>query len=139
MKGKRKLLAIMLIFLPLMLIKCEDNDSENCEFALCTEEFRGIALMIKHKDDGSGFVLSRFTVKVLPENKDITLESSDLMKSEGFYFITNDNELETFKNKCLEVEFKGYVEDSLVIQKQFIIKGDCCHISLVKGETLVYL
>lgn len=139
MEGKRKLIIILLILLHVMLIKCEDNDSENCEFALCTEEFRGVALIIKNKDDGTGYVLSKFTVKVLPENKDITIESSDLMKKEGFYFITNDNQLETFKNKSLDVEFKGYVDDSLVIQKQFTIKGDCCHIYLVKGETLVYL
>ena len=43
------------------------------------------------------------------------------------------------RNSNVEIEFQGYIENSLVIKKQLVVTADCCHVSLVSGETKVYI
>jgi hypothetical protein len=102
---------------------------------MCTEEFRSIVVSIKHESDNTDFVLTDYKVIRLSDNKDITITDDYLTDNNGHYQITNDLKLDLFKFKNTEVEFKGYLNEVLVIQKRLTITSDCCHISRVEGET----
>ena len=135
MKIKRKLLVLSSVLLAFLLFECDDDNKANCTFAVCTEEFRSIFVSIKHESDNTVFVLTDYKVIRLSDNKDITITDDNLHDNNGYYQITNDLKLDLFKFKNTEVEFKGYLNDVLVIQKRLNITSDCCHISLVDGET----
>lgn len=135
MKIKRKIFVLFSVLIAFLFFKCDDDNKINCSFALCTEEFRSIVISIKHKSDNSAFVLSEYKVFRSSDSKDITIADNNLSDNNGYYQITNDLKLDLFKFKDTEVEFQGFVNNSLVVQKQFIITSDCCHISLVSGET----
>jgi hypothetical protein len=135
MNIKRKLLVLFSVLFAFLLIECDDDNKTNCTFAVCTEEFRSIVVSIKHASDNTAFVLTSFKVTRLSDNKDITITDDNLTDNNGYYQITNDLKLDLFKFRNTEVEFKGYLNNDLVIQKQLTITSDCCHISLVDGET----
>jgi hypothetical protein len=135
MKIKRKLLVLSSVLLAFPLFECDDDNKTNCAFAVCTDEFRSIAVSIKHESDNKAYILTDFKVIRLSDNKDITITDDNLTDNNGYYQITNDLKLDLFKFKNTEVEFKGFLNDVLVIQKRLTITSDCCHISLVEGET----
>lgn len=139
MNIKRLLLVLSIMMVPILLLECDDDNKLNCDFAICTMEFRSIVVSLKHVSNNTAFVLTDYKVKRLSDNKDITISDSNLNDNNGFYQITNDTKLDLFKFKNTEVEFDGYLNDKLVIQKKFIITSDCCHISLVSGETEFFL
>ena len=141
MVSRSKILVAFLMLLSLTEIKCSDRDrdSYNCTAAICTEEFRTILLTIKHSTDNTPYILSDYKVFRLPDNKDITIPGDSFLTNNGNYIVSNDSQTELFRFKNVKIEFKGYLNNDLVIQRQFIITADCCHISLVEGETSAVL
>jgi hypothetical protein len=139
MLSKIKIILTSVILISLLSIKCDDDNRSNCEFALCTEEFRSVVLIIKYNTDHSPYLLSDYKVIRMSDNKDITPISDSFSTSQGYYPVANDIKKELFKFKDVKVEFKGYLNSNLVIQRQFTITADCCHISLVEGNTLILI
>jgi hypothetical protein len=139
MLSKNKIIFTSVILISLLNLKCDDDSINNCDFAICTEEFRSIVLIIKYNADHSPYLLSDYKIIRISDNKDITPISDSFSTSHGYYPITNDMKKELFKFKNVKVEFKGYLNNDLVIQRQFTITADCCHISLVEGNTLILI
>lgn len=131
--------AISIILVSLLLIKCDSDNRRSCDSVICTEEFRSVNILILHESDSSAFILSDFKVIRVSDNKEITITDKNLTDNPGYYPVTNDNWIDLFKNKFVEIEFKGYINNSLVILKRFIVSADCCHISLVQGDTKFYI
>lgn len=136
---RRKLLVLSSILFPFLFFECDDDNGINCAFALCTEEFRSIVVSMKHESDSSAFILTDYKVIRVSDGKDLTITDNNLTDNNGYYPIANDLKLDVYKFNNVEVEFKGYFNNSLVIQDRFIITADCCHISLVEGKTIIYL
>ena len=135
--------VLSLILLSVLVLECEnENDSVNdkdCTTAICTMEFRSVTILIEHKSDSTFYKLTDFKVTRVSDNKDITVSHSDMSDYSGYYPVVNDTRKDLFKYKNVEVEFTGYFNDSIVIQKRFIVTADCCHISLVDGDVLFYI
>jgi len=143
MKDFKKIFAVGLILLPFLFIECEDNrtnhNDTDCYNAICTEEFRSVFISLKHASDNTPFLLTDYKVIRLSDNKDITVNNIYLTDNEGFYPITNDTQTDLFKFRNVEVEFRGYLNNAIVVRQLFIITSDCCHISLVEGNTTIFL
>jgi len=139
MPSKKIIILLSVILISLLTIKCDDDNRNNCDFAICTEEFRSIVLIIKYNADHSPYLLSDYKIIRMYDNKDITPIIDSFSTSHGYYPIANDMKKELFKFKNVKVEFKGYLNNDLVIQRQFTITADCCHISLVEGKTLILI
>lgn len=135
----RKLLIFSSILFSFLLLECDDEKKNDCNITACTDEFRSIAVSIKHISDNSAFILTDYKVIRMSDNKDITFPDINLSDNNGYYQIANDNSIDLFRFNNTEVEFNGYFNDILVIQKRLIITADCCHISLVSGETAFLL
>jgi hypothetical protein len=130
------------IFLSCLLFpNCENQDKtdDNCDYTICTDIFISVVLNLKHTSDNSPYILSNYSVVRLSDDVDITPTADSYSTSHGYYPIATDSKRELFKFKNVEVEFKGYLNGNLVIQKQYTITADCCHISLVQGETSISL
>ena len=137
----QKQFIIFFILLSVLLPNCEkEKPSESdCEGILCTDIFKSVTILIKHSSDNSPVLLTNYKVLLTSDNEDITTKDNDLTDNNGYYVIVNDNSTGLIINNNIEVEIKGYINDSLVVQKRFIVKKDCCHVSLVSGDTVVYI
>ncbi len=130
---------ISVCVLSLLFIRCDDDNKVNCAFAICTEEFRSIVVSIKHASDNSAFILTDYKVVRVPDGKDLTIADNDLTDNGGHYPVANDLKLDFFKFNNVKVEFTGYLNNTVILQAQFIVTADCCHITLVEGTTTFYL
>jgi hypothetical protein len=126
----------------LLFIRCNDDDSlyniTDCKSIICTDILVSLTLSLKHAADSSAYILSDYKVFRVSDGRDIKQNHDDFLTSRGYYPIANDSEIGLFKFKNVEVEFKGYLHNDLVIQRNFIITADCCHVSLVDGGNLSY-
>jgi hypothetical protein len=139
MRTLRKILVTASVLFSLLFIECDDDNRFSCDFAICTMEFRSIVVSLKHENDSTAFVLTDYKVIRISDNKDITISDDNLTDNNGYYPITNDTKVDLFKFKNVEVEFTGYFNRAIVIQKRFTVTADCCHISLVEGDTKFFL
>jgi hypothetical protein len=135
----RKILIPLIILMPFFLFECDDDTVMNCESAICTEEYRSIVVSLKHESNGAAFQLTDYSVIRVSDNRNITIADNDLTDNHGYYLIANDSGLNIFKNKNIEVEFRGYLNNSLVIKQRLIITADCCHVSLAGGNTDLFI
>jgi hypothetical protein len=138
-----KNLFIYLILLSFLFTNCKkDNnpkDDLDCEDMPCTEIFISIKILIKHSNDNTPVTLTNYKVIRISDNKDFTKTDNDLTDNNGYYTIVDDNTAGLIKNSTMEVEFQGFINNTLAVQKRFIIAMDCCHVSLLSGETVTYI
>ena len=118
-----------------------DKKERNCTDIACTENFAMLSICISNADDDSALVLDYFTsVLTLTNDTLVNAEESKSMIFESIaetcahHYYASDAIKNKVKNQSAEVEFKGYLNDTLVTEELFIISADCCHISLVNGK-----
>ncbi|RAJ11294.1 hypothetical protein [Arenibacter echinorum] len=125
----------------LLALNCSDNgtdDTPNCMDAICTEEYRTITISVKDKD-GVAVALDSFKVDDLTNGENITLDASSSeygwMTKNGTYPLFSDKYVAKYRNKKLEINFRGYVDDKLLVDSNYTVGADCCHVTLIEGET----
>jgi hypothetical protein len=137
----RKLIALSSILSSIFLMECDYYHAikSDCVTAICTMEYRSITVTIKHKTDSTLYHLTDYKVIRISDNLDVTPKHDNLSDYSGYYSVANDSKMDLYKFNNVEVEFTGYVNNSIIIQRRFIVTADCCHISLVQGDTKFYL
>ena len=83
--------------------------------------------------------MTNYKVIRITDNKEITKIDNDLSDNNGYYTIVDDSTAGLIKKSTMEVEFQGFINNTLAVQKRFIISIDCCHVSLVSGDTVTYI
>jgi hypothetical protein len=134
-----KKLLFVLVFPAMLIFACDRDTKSDCNFAVCTDEFRYITILIKHSSDSSAVILNDYKVIRTTDNKDLTLPGNVFPDNSGYYPLVNDSQLNILRNSITEIEFRGYIQNTLVIKKLFEIGADCCHVSLVSGETVSFI
>ncbi|MDX1767687.1 MAG: hypothetical protein R3294_06515 [Arenibacter troitsensis] len=129
------------IILVLLTLNCSDSDTDdtsNCTDVFCTEEFRTITISVKDKD-GAAVALDHYKVVVLSDGEDITLNASsseyEWMSKNGSYPLFSDKYVTKYRNKEIEINFQGFIDDELLVDSDYTVGADCCHVTLVEGET----
>lgn len=129
------------LLIVLLLSNCKVSnveDQPDCTNIACTMEYRTITVNVKDKDGGA-VALDRFTVVVLPEETDITPDLTDnemgLMRKNGVYPLFSDRYSNTYQNKQIEINFKGYIDGKQVLDANYRVGADCCHVFMLDGET----
>ena len=127
----------------LLILNCNnksEEDSLDCLNMACTEEYRTISISVKDKE-GKVVALDEFKVVILSNSQDITpdITSSgyDWMVKNGIYPLFSDKYSREYINKELEINFRGYIESRLVVDLDYTVGADCCHVLLIEGETEV--
>ena len=135
----KKYCTICFILLSVLLFDCDRDNKTNCAIALCTQEYRFIIIQIKHSSDSSAIQLTGYKVLRVSDNKDITHSNIGIFENLGYYPLVDDTDRDMLRNSDVEIEFQGYMGDTLVIKKPFVVTADCCHVSLVSGESVFYI
>ena len=118
---------------------CDSDNKSDCANIFCTQEFRIITILINHAADSSAFVLTDYKVIRVSDNKDITHLNNIIPENSGYYPLVDDSDFKLLRNINTEIEFQGYVGNNNIIKKRFVVTADCCHVTLVSGETIIYI
>jgi hypothetical protein len=125
--------------LVVLILECDRDKKSDCTNVFCTQEFRSISVLIKHVSDSSAVILTNYKVIRVSDNKDISHGNSIIPENYGYYLLVDDTDKDMLRNSDVEIEFQGYIDNTLLIKKRFVVMADCCHVSLVSGELVVYI
>jgi hypothetical protein len=117
-------LIFTLLFVVLISFQCKKE-------SVCTMEFRTVSIQVvgEQLDDF-------FTIRNI--NGD-TLRYELIAIDQGAYPVLDDNAMFFLKNKTENFTFIGILEGQKVVEENFIIKADDCHIEKMSGAVTVYL
>ena len=118
---------ILMVVSILILISCTKDEE-----VICTMEYRYISIDVKGGILDDFYTIRKYTGDTIRYEKDNILGNNS-------YIILSDNYQNKIKNKEEIFIFKGYITDSLVVNEQFIIKADECHIDYVSGKKEINL
>ena len=118
---------ILIVVSILILISCTKDEE-----IICTMEYRYISIDVKGGILDDFYTIRKYTGDTIRYEKDNILGNNS-------YIILSDNYQNKIKNKEEIFIFKGYITDSLVVNEQYIIKADECHINYVSGKKEINL
>ena len=118
---------ILIVVSILILISCTKDEE-----VICTMEYRYISIDVKGGILDDFYTIRKYTGDTIRNEKDNIIGNNS-------YIILSDNYQNKIKNKEEIFIFKGYITDSLVVNEQFIIKADECHIDYVSGKKEINL
>ena len=131
---KTSFYSILLLF---FFAGCENNTANDCTDQACTEEFRTITVTIKDSENNP-VVLDSFKVTNLENGDDLTRELNNFefeaMREKGVYPLFGDEYARDFSNKEVEINFKGYIDNQEIINSDYKVGADCCHVILISGN-----
>ena len=111
----------------LILISCTKDEE-----VICTEEYRYISIDVKGGILDDFYTIRKYTGDTIRYEKDNIIGNNS-------YIILSDNYQNKIKNKEEIFIFKGYITYSLVVNEQYVIKADECHINYVSGKKEINL
>lgn len=133
------------IFLGIVLfffVGCQQNPqcTDPCpKDMMCTMDFRTLQLSIRDSV-GRPVMLDKYRTLKLYNNEEIDMQSGLTLwedssyKANGEYPILNDGHTNKTDRCGKEFRFLGYRQNQLVVESQYKISHDCCHIRLDSGE-----
>ena len=118
---------ILIVVSVLILISCTKDEE-----VICTMEYRYILIDVKGGILDDFYTIRKYTGDTIRYEKDNIIGNNS-------YIILSDNYQNKIKNKEEIFIFKGYITDSLVVNEQYVIKADECHINYVSGKKEINL
>ena len=129
--------SVYSILLLLFFAGCENNDASGCANQACTEVFKTIMVTIKDSENNH-VALDNFKVTNLENGNDLTREFNnaefETMRENGVYPLFGDEYVRDFSNKEVDINFKGYIDDQEIINSNYKVGADCCHVILISGD-----
>ena len=136
---------LFLTLLFLFIMACnghKETEQEECAMVVCTEIYVTLTVSIKNTS-GDIIALDSFEVVDTNTGKNLTENYSDpeyqYYKEQGLYPIFSDKYHEQYKNSEAVISFKGYVSNNKVVDQEFIVGADCCHVNLISGPSEIVL
>ena len=118
---------ILIVVSILIIISCTKDEE-----VICSMEYRYISIDVKGGILDDFYTIRKYTGDTIRNEKDNIIGNNS-------YIILSDNYQNKIKNKEEIFIFKGYITDSLVVNEQYIIKADECHINYVSGKKEINL
>ena len=125
---KKLLIVVVSVCYILGIVGCSKKD----DGIACTEEFRSVTITVN-----GGVLDEYFTIR--QSTGDTISIDKDTIMGQNIYFVLNDNFQQAIENKTEDFRFKGFINDTLVVEELFKIKADACHIEYVSGKTVINL
>ncbi|MEI6901379.1 MAG: hypothetical protein WCL00_15995 [Bacteroidota bacterium] len=121
---------VLLIFSFVLLLSCTSKKPGE---KLCTTMFAMIEVTVQDSLNHP-VILDRFEVRdknasqLLPTHPDSTLAK------EGRYLLLTDSELHYISTLGTLLQFEGFKGNQIIIQGEYVVTQDGCHINLVSGD-----
>lgn len=120
-----KIICCFLIVVSFFIQSCKNKEVN------CTEEFRTVGVTV------TGDSLTDFyTIRI--SNSDTIRIVVDYPNNQ-WYPVLDDNYQNKIANSQESFRFIGEINDTIVVNEDFIIRADQCHISKVSGKEVVNL
>ncbi len=104
---------------------------------MCTEDFRFVTLTVAD-ETRKPIVLDRYET-VRASNNAVLARKDNTTMGAGTYVVASDGEREGI-SACGEIFFfRGYRGGKKVIEEEFTLRNDCCHVERQSGRTEVVL
>ncbi len=117
-----------------MCVGCSDNKSTDCSEAICTDVYISIPITVIY-EDGSIAKLDSYEVKEVETGKvrDVwgPIEGYDACT------IASDLDREDFYNKEVKLQLIGKIAGKIVVQEEYTVTADCCHVCLLEGNKTI--
>lgn len=134
------LLCALLTAITLSCSKKElgSEEVQDCSTVYCSYDLRWIAVKLVDQS-GDPVILDRIKVTRLADGKELT-EMYDSSQRESFlrlgsYPIAGDIDREHIPSfKHTKLRFQGYIGKREVVNADYVVTFDCCHIALVSGD-----
>ncbi|MFN8154844.1 MAG: hypothetical protein U0Y08_11180, partial [Bacteroidia bacterium] len=120
-------LLIVFIGISLLLHSCRSETS-----APCTMEYRYITITVT-----GGLLDDFYTLRV--STGDTIRYAKNELPGDSVYIVLGDNYQQALKNSTDTFNFRGLINDSVVVDEAFVINADECHIEYISGDTDVSL
>lgn len=121
-----KLLVSLLFTLPTVLLNCLTKDA-------CTDEYRMVILSISN-NSGPVVLDSAYTIR---NSNNHRFNSQNLLMSPGRYTVLDDTYQQFIEDKREMFTFKGFKGGVQVVNEQYDISADDCHITKHSGKDSV--
>ena len=136
-------LALLGLFTLVLSCNSDDNNNEDgCGNSICTEEFRSYDVSVISTSQDA-VALDEFVVTWVETGKDLTVDYSaeelEVYQLRGQYPLISDAFVSDFKRRVISLTFEGYINGELVVDEDYTVAFDCCHVFLVEGDLLVEL
>lgn len=105
----------------------------------CTEEFRSIFTTVVDTNGQTVELYSTSTVRNSTQEVVFSYQYDSTIINNGIYTIMNDGYQKQLKNQVDTFTFTGITNDNRMVEGQFVISADCCHINKVSGQDTLVL
>ena len=137
----QSLLSFIVIFF--LAVSCDfsgESDEEACENTACTLIFISLNVEVVNSADAP-LALDSYTVTDVQSGRDVTPNFSNTpfedMQASGNYTFFNDSWADEYRNESTVLRFSGLLDGMEVVTAEFEVMADCCHVSLVSGDTKI--
>ena len=109
---------------------------------MCTEEFRTLTIEIKDSQ-GNPVALDAFRVINTMDGRELSLEIAQTefqyLREQGTYPIFSDLFSREYKQREIPINFKGYINETEVVNSNYQVGADCCHVYYISGPLKLQL
>lgn len=125
-----------MILILLVMIATVSCDRTSCaRNVACTEEFRSIGVNIR-AIDGAPVALDMYTVV---DGEDELALDANVDMERGWHVIFTDAFQSQYENREVTLTLTGYIDGTVVVNQDFVVGADCCHVFLVSGPEEIFL
>lgn len=126
--------AIILLTAPVLMSsscrKLTDKPAGDCEGVMCTMMFASVSTSVVDASGAPVQLDKVYTVRV-STGEQITPEQH---MSPGSYIVLDDSYQKRMVNSTEQFTFTGFKNGKKVVEEQFVIGADCCHVHKVSGS-----
>lgn len=113
-----------------------NKDAKDCSEAICTDVYVSIPVTVLY-EDGSPVILDSYEVRELETGR--VRNVPNWGTDSHTYTIATDGDREDFYNKKVKLQLIGKIAGKIILQENYTVTADCCHISLLEGNKEVVI
>lgn len=125
---------LLLLLVAISLFSCKKKQDK-----ACTALFAMITIQVKDTLNNP-VLLDSTSIFVPSTNSYLSILTDDFYKSNGEYVVFSDEFIHlTSENKSLDINFKGFKNNSLKVNETIKVSQDGCHVTKVSGNSMVII
>ena len=128
-------LTILLLVLTLFITGCQNEELDCGEITACTRELRTVKVEIMDPE-GVPVELDR-TETSSQFGKTVTTYEGASDDQNGVYLVISDTHKSDLPSEFKIVRFRGWKNGRELVDQQFVINKDCCHIGKLEGPNQI--
>ena len=128
------LLAASAILLSASTCRKPSNPGNDCDGVMCTMQFVMITVSV---EDTSGNPITLDSAKTIGPNGAVIANGSHI--GNGMYTMVDDSYQKALALKTESVVFRGFKGGRQVVEQDYLIAADCCHVSRKSGPEVVVI